>query len=114
ETMEDGSSIKAILVDGELTIIFSKPVSRLELRIMLEDHSTLNIKTLSEGGNYYPYSIEGNVSGLQNISFDAPQATGLVLQGTAIKLVYLAGWICVAKGEWQRINDRCGCGLPVN
>ena len=114
ETLEDGSTIRMIHIEGELTILFSKPVSRIELRFLLEDHSSFKIKTLSEKGNYYPYSIEENATGLQNISFDAPQATGLVLRGTAIKLVHLAGWICVAKGNWQRINDLCGCGLPVN
>ncbi len=114
ETLENGTAIRYILIEGELTILFSKPVSRIELKFLLEDNSAFKIKALSEDGNYHPYNIEDPVSGLQNISFDAPGTNGLILMGTVIKLVHLAGWICVAKGNWERINDYCGCGLPVN
>ena len=114
ETLDDGTIIKYIHTEGEVAILFSKPVSRIELRFLLEDNSEFKIRVLSEDGNYYPYAIDKNATGLQNISFDAPQTTGLVLGGTAIKLVYLAGWICAEKGNWKQINNHCGCGLPVN
>ena len=114
ETLEDGSTIGVIPIDGEVTILFSKAVSRIELRFLLDSNSQFKIKTLSEEGVYYPYDVQGNITGLQNISFDASNATGIMLRGTAIKLAYLAGWICVEKGDWKRINELCGCGLPVN
>lgn len=114
ETLEDGSVIRFIQIEGEVTILFSKPVSRIELRFLLDHNSQFRIKTLSDEGVCYPYDVLGSVTGLQNISFDASNATGVVLRGAAIKLVHLAGWVCVEKGDWERINDLCGCGLPVN
>jgi len=114
EALEDGSTVGVIPIDGEITILFSKPVSRIELRFLLENNSEFKIKTLSEEGVYYPYDVLGSSTGLQNISFDASNATGIVLCGASIKLVHLAGWICVEKGDWKRINNLCGCGLPVN
>ena len=114
ETLEDGSTVGVIPIDGEVSILFSRPVSRIELRFLLDHNSQFKIKTLSEEGVYYLYAVQGNVTGLQNISFDASNATGIVLRGAAIKLVYLAGWMCVEKGDWKRINELCGCGLPVN
>ncbi|KAB2835373.1 MAG: hypothetical protein F9K48_04405 [Candidatus Brocadia sp.] len=113
-TPEGGLPLNMISINGELRISFSKPVSRIELRFLLDNNSQFKIKMLSEEGVYYPYNVLGNITGLQNISFDAPNATGIVLRGAAIKLVHLAVWICAEKGNWKRINDLCGCGLPVN
>ena len=101
ETLEDGSTIGVIPIDGEVTILFSKAVSRIELRFLLDSNSQFKIKTLSEEGVYYPYDVQGNVTGLQNISFDASNATGIMLRGAAIKLAYLAGWICRREGRLE-------------
>jgi hypothetical protein len=114
ETLEDGSTVGVIRIDGEITIRFSKAVSRIELRCLLDRNSEFKIKALSQDGDYYPYDVQGVVTGIQNISFDAANATGIVIRGAAIKLVHLAGWMCVEKGAWERINQLCGCGLPVN
>ncbi len=114
EVLEDGTVANVLIIDEELTVLFSKAVSRVELKFVLEETSDFKIKILQDDGNFYPYHISGETPGLQNLSFDAEGATGLVLAGTGIKLHYLAAWICKKGKGWKRINNNCGCGLPVN
>lgn len=114
-SLEDGSTIRVIHIrSGEVTFRFSKPVSRIELRFLIEAASDFTIEVLSPDGGYSAYPIHGHSPGLQNLSFDAPEAAGIKLSGTAIKLAWLAAWRCVDAKGWQWINDLCGCGLPVN
>ena len=113
-TLEDGSSVRVMQVNGEVTFLFSKPISRMELIFVIDDSSDFSIKMLAAKDSYYPYAITAENTGLQNLSFDTEGATGIVLRGTGIQLVYLAAWICKKGKGWKRINDHCGCGLPVN
>jgi len=107
--------VKAIQISGDLTILFSSPVSRVELSFYINASTNFDITLLSNDTTYYPYSIKGtNPAGVENIAFDAPNATGIVFSGENIKLSALAVWACKAGDGWKRINDYCGCGLPVN
>ncbi|NNE75572.1 MAG: hypothetical protein HKN31_00690, partial [Pricia sp.] len=112
--LQDGSSIRTISLSGEIAIQFSRPVSRIELIVVIEEASYYGIKILSKHEKYYQYQVGGQALGLQNISFDAPNATGIVLQGNGISLSWLAGWMCKNGKGWKRIKTACGCGLPVN
>jgi hypothetical protein len=115
--LPNGSSLRCIRIySGELTILFSKPVSRLEFTFFLESDSVVTITGLrDENDLYQPYEIRDAHPGIQKISFDIPGATGIKLSGSNIRLTSLNAWMAVAKGGgWTRINDYCGCGLPVN
>lgn len=112
--LEDGSSLRVMQVDGEITFLFSKPISRMELIFVIEASSDFKIKMLAQEDNYYPYHITNENTGLQNLSFDTEGATGIVLRGTGIQLYWLAAWICKKGTGWTQINEKCGCGLPVN
>ncbi len=109
-----GVSIISIHLSGELYIRFSAPVNRIELQFFLTQHTRFQLIAQSVEGDFYPHTVWDSSTGLKNIAFDAPEATGLVLKGEEIHLVMLAVWICVPGDGWRRINTLCGCGLPVN
>lgn len=113
-TSKKGVTINVIPIDGELRISFSKPVSRIELGLYLSRKSKLQIIAQTKDGDYYHHIVLGPTKDLKNVSFDAPDTTGLILQGNNIRLAILTVWICTFKGEWERINVDCGCGLPIN
>src|SRR3954466_147770 len=48
QTLENGSSVRCIHVNGELTILFSKPVAQIELAFFVNDHSDFQIIAVSE------------------------------------------------------------------
>ncbi|MCF6154507.1 MAG: hypothetical protein E3K36_04480 [Candidatus Brocadia sp.] len=113
-TPAGGLPINMIPINGELRISFSKPVARIELGFLVSRKSRFQIIAQTKDGDYYPHTVFGGTGGFKNISFDAPGTMGIVLRGREINLAALAGWICTVKGEWKRINELCGCGLPVN
>jgi hypothetical protein len=115
-TLPGGTSQRCFhILSGELTILFSKPIARLELVFFLEADSKLKLTALSNNNELYePYTVQDGDTGLQKISFDIPGATGIKIGGFNIKLTGLNCWLPVNGNGWKRINDYCGCGLPVN
>lgn len=114
--LPDGTSRRCIHnVSGELTILFSKPVSRIGLEFFFESDSAITITGLqSNSALYQPYEIPAGTSGLQGMYFDIPGATGIKIGGTNIYMTRLEVWLPVKGREWEKFPNLCGCGLPVN
>lgn len=109
-----GASFQFLSFNGDLTIRFSDAVDRITFKFNLTPIANFTINILSEVGKYEPYIIESGEDVLQYISFDTSVATGVRLMGDDIQLVGLEVWIIRPGDDWERINDYCGCGLPVD
>jgi hypothetical protein len=113
-TLPNGRHVPVIALDGELRFSFSEPVSRIELELVISAQADYEIIAVTVTKEYRPLSIGDAATGLQTIAFDAPGTTGLILRGTGIAISQLRAWVCTAGGDWVRIKENCGCGLPIH
>ena len=115
-TMSDGVVLRCLHInEGTLTVLFSKPVSRIEIAFYLEPDSELSVSTIVEEKTSRVHHQSGGQQAWEILSFDAPGTTGLIIEGINIRILAIETWM-VSKhgGDWVRINQNCGCGLPVN
>lgn len=116
-TMPDGTQLRCLHVtDGKLTVLFSKDVSRIEIAFYLTADSEISVSTRVQGRLSDALGKKGGIENWEILSFDAPGSTGVVIEGKSFRILAIETWRTNTKkgNTWTRINDYCGCGLPVN
>ncbi len=114
DQLPDGSFSRYLGISGELGVGFSQPVNRIEMAFLLQTVSDFEIQVKSVDGNYEPYTVTASSMINKVIAFDVKEATAVLFRGEGIRLASLAAWITQPRDGWERLNDYCGCGLPVN
>ena len=113
-TLPNGNILNVIALDGELHFSFSEPISRVELKLVIDAQADYEITAGIDGGEYRPQPVLGTATGAGMITFDAPGTTSLVLSGNGIAISQLCAIVCGKGKKWDLIKLDCGCGLPVN